>query len=198
MKKPRNQKKLILKLAGVAIGVAVLLSGGLWVAATTMSYKEIADKASVNNYRDLLLKDGPQDAPIDAKTGNVYLREAGLYLPAPDPSIQLVYSYLPEAGVGDVFSVTNRHVLNRAEKGFYNARTIDELFQYVPKWQACMQGITLSYQKQDIGDDSYLDGNSTVQSTIRLSNGKDLYVYLDKACPDLQSTVTALQKLQVY
>ena len=188
-----NGKNLIV----LALAI-VVLSGALYYGyvKTIKRYNEAADYTYASSTRELIFKaiDNLEvDAPIQATTGDVYFPPAKLYLPYADSFQKLAYMYNANDKGDHFLSITDYKVIGRVEAQMSNAMKIDEIFDKVPKLQACSRGVTVSFKpltKNDIDAD--------LRKTVHINNGKTLYLYLEKACPELEETLQNLTKLRAY
>jgi hypothetical protein len=128
------------------------------------------------------------DAPIDPKTGDAYFPPTKLYLPgAAAETAGLTYRYEKDLGL----SVSSKQTIGRATYSLYNAQSADALFQAVPHAQSCQRGLTVSYEPLN-------DTSVELQQTIRLNDGKALYLYAEKACPEISDLVALLKGFRTY
>ena len=188
-------KKLALWIAVAVLAILVVAGVALGVRKITY-YNQAANQAGLVEIRELILlavRGLKKDAPVDPRTGDIYFPESKLYLP--NPGIPLPITYLYDKG--DVtnsqseLSVSTYPV--RGTEKLYTATNQYELFAAVPKLQACSRGIKLVYQKFPSSDTQ-----NELKSTVRLSNGKDLYVYVEKDCPDLNETANLFKNIRAY
>lgn len=177
--------------------VIVLLGAGTAVVIQKFSnYNAAADQANIVEIRELILlavRGVKKDAPVDPKTGDVYFPEAKLYLPNPHTALSL--TYLEDTGnIADSQSsltVSTYPVLGTTS--LYTAQNTKQLFAAVPKLQACTRGVKLVYQKFPANDNQ-----NVLKHTVQLNNGKTLYVYVEKDCPDLDSTADLFTNVRAY
>lgn len=131
-------------------------------------------------------------APLDAQTGNIYFPQARLFVPMQDSYIQLTYAYSP-GGVGGIpqLDVSSKSIFNASAAKLYTALANgDDIFTYVPKMQACQRGVHIVYNPlAEAGQPAY---------TTQLNNGKTAYMYIEKACPELNDVVHILKDIQAY
>lgn len=134
-----------------------------------------------NAYTAQLLIDAAEginsDLPIEAKTGTVFINNAGLTLPAvPSDLGKVTYSYL--AGGEDfepILRLARKDDINNAKSSLHNAAAArDDFFDKVPRLQACVRGVSIAYDKNDV----QLAAGSKV-----LSNGKTIYFSTEPLCP---------------
>lgn len=195
-KAPGGSKKKLVTLALVVVLAVFIIVGAVFGIRKINYYNQAADQASIVQVRELILlsiRAIKKDAPIDHRTGDVYFPGSKLYLP--NPGIPQPITYTQDKGDGVNFpselSVSTYPV--RGTEKLYSARNIDELFAAVPKLQSCARGIKLVYQK--IPHD---DTQNELKYTVSLTNGKDLYVYLEKECPELNETAELFKNARAY
>ncbi|HSW79284.1 MAG TPA: hypothetical protein VLG47_00735 [Candidatus Saccharimonadales bacterium] len=191
-KTPYTSKKSVLLI----IAVLIVLVGGYFAVGWVQAYNSAADQANIVSIRELIInavRGLKKDAPIDPKTGDVYFPEARLYLPNPDTPQTL--TYLNDAGDGSdsksEISVSTYPVFGTAN--LYEARNIKQLFDAVPKFQACARGVKLVYKQFPSSDTT-----NVLQRTVHLNNGKTLYVYQEKNCPELGNLSIMMKNLKSY
>lgn len=178
----------------VAIIFATYIAYGyIWTAS--YAYRATTDHASADSIRTLILqaaKNVVKDAPVEAKTGDVYFPEAKLYLPQPTDYVNLGYSIPTDDRTS--LHVADRLVLSNRESHILAAQNVDEVFERIPKFQACSRGVFLTYGQQK-PDDIF---EPELKQTIQLSNGKTLYAYIEKACQENSGTALLLKQLRPY
>lgn len=192
-----HKKKSVVLAVIVALVMFVLIGGLLLFSVLKVRYyNEAANQAGLVQVRELILlavRGVKKDAPVDARTGDVYFPESKLYLPNPGMTLPLTYLY----DKGDVanfqveLSVSTYPV--RGTEALYIARNQENLFAAVPKLQSCSRGIKLVYQRF-----SNNDIENELRHTVLLNNGKELYVYLEKDCPELKETADLFKNISAY
>ena len=192
-----HKKKTIVLTVIVALVVFTLIGAALlFSVAKVRYYNEAANQSGLVQVRELILlavRGLKKDAPIDARTGDVYFPESKLYLPNPGTALPLTYLY----DTGDVTNSQGELSIStypvRGTEALYIARTQENLFAAIPKLQSCSRGIKLVYQK--FADN---DMENELRHTILLNNGKELHIYLEKGCPELTETADLFKNLRVY
>lgn len=180
-----------------AIVLVILVLATLFYGFLKISYyNKVVDQANIVSIRELILlavRGVKKDAPVEARSGDIYFPESRLYLPNPGLPLSLTYLY----DSGDItdsqaeLSVSTYPV--RGTEKLYSSQNMEELFAAVPKLQACSRGIKLVSQKfpQD-------DANNQLVQTVNLSTGKDLFVYIEKDCPELYETAQLFKNIKAY
>lgn len=156
-------------------------------------YEEASEITSTMSIRELVLtaaKGTKTPAPVDHQTGDVYFPQAKLYLPAPSTPIEFTYMYIPE---NKELSVSATSILNQASVPLYTARDVHQVFAAVPKLQACQRGVRVVFDKVTNQDEPI-----ELKHTAKLKNGKSVFIYMEKSCPELEETAGLLAKLQSY
>jgi len=195
-KVPKNQKFKLTKARFIIICCIVLLAALMLLIKVTFwqHYRMVEQAADAVQIRELIIRaaDGLKaNAPVEAKTGDIYFPQARLYVPAPDHPVQLTYAYdasTPEA----VLSVSDRAVFNAMTAQLYGAPNVTAVFDKVPELQACQRGIDVSYKNTPS------EKSKVLKATVPLANGKTVYLFAEDACPQLATTVTLLKGLQAY
>lgn len=198
-KKPTDKKNLkkIITVISILIVVAILLVGVIMGINKARYYNDAAKQVGLAQIRELILlavQETKKDAPVEPRTGDVYFPESRLYLPNPGLAVHLTYLY----DKGDVsnlqaeLSVSTYPVRGTVE--LYNATTHDSLFAVaVPKLQACSRGIKLVYQPLSVSD-----VDNELRQQVQLNSGQTLYIYLEKACPELTEIADLFKNVQSY
>ena len=187
------------KLVGLGVLLVVLIAlatGACLVTQKVRYYNAAANQANMVGIRELVLlavRGLKKDAPVDARTGDVYFPESHLFLPNPKMALPLTYMF----DTGDItdsqgeLSISTYPVFGTTE--LYSAKDAKDMFAAVPKLQACSRGIKLVYKQYPAND-----SHNLLKHTVLLSNGKTLYIYVEKDCPNLNLTADLLQRIQSY
>jgi hypothetical protein len=187
----KNKKPLPLVLLFVPILLVIIFVSVIG----SRTVKDAYNQAGMVQMRELLLLAVSQlnkIAPVDNTNGDIYFPEAKLYLPNPKLSFQLTYRYEDAIdGVSPELIVSTTPVVNTYK--LYKANNTYELFEAVPKVQSCARGIKMVYEKLP-SNETY----ATLQHAVRLQNGKDVYVYLEKDCPELQDVANLFKDIKSY
>jgi hypothetical protein len=198
MKKQTHKNKFWFKrnILFITLGMIVIFAGAFLATERIHYYNTAADQANIVEIRSLILlatNNIKKSAPVDPKTGDIYFPEAKLYLPNPRSARTLTYQYDAGNGIGShaALSISTSPVLGT--QFLYTAKNTSTMFKSVPHLQACSRGIQLVYNKL-----SSNDTQNIFKNTIRLNNNRDLYIYVDKDCPELNDTVTLLGSIQPY
>lgn len=190
-KKQTFNKKAFLKITIPAVVMLLVIVS----AAGYALYRPIVDNPT--NIREALVRasrDSHINAPIDAKTGDVYFPEMKLYVPRGEGQIaSLTYRYdASYDGWPESVSVTSRDVTNQSESDLYNAIDSRKVFDKVPYMQACRRGLTLTTQPLP-----NLDGEKLHHQQV-LQDGRTLYVYTDTGCHALSEVVDQIKTIGSY
>lgn len=191
-----SAKKKSLILAITIALVALIGLGTVFGVAKMRYYKDTVDQASTVSMRELVLlavKGLKKDAPVDARTGDIYFPESKLYLP--NPKLPLTVTYLFDTG--DITNSQSELSVStyplRGTEALYSARNDKELFVAIPKLQACSRGIKIVHQKFPASDTQNI-----LKQTVHLNNGQDIYVYLENDCPELGATADLFANIKAY
>ncbi len=130
--------------------------------------------------------DGLTDEPnIDPQTGNIYIHEAQLMLPVQnDPGPKLLYRYTPadESGQGEEVRLIDKSYFNQAKVPMVNSQSIEQLFDALPKLQACNRGYQIQFVKRTETDIPLIFEK-------QLKDGRTIYVYLEDLCSQTKDTM---------
>jgi hypothetical protein len=117
-------------------------------------------------------------APVDPQTGNVYIPQARLKLPANQDTIgaEVEYSYTPpQDDIPEELRIVNTYGFWSARSAMLGAQTVEGTFEQVPKLQACSRGYLISFNPLKNSADP-------LKFTKQLTDGRTLSVYLDAGC----------------
>ena len=132
-----------------------------------------------------------KDVPADPETGDLYFPEAKLYLPNPRENTSYTYAVNSEDEPEGV-SVSWKNL--PTIKGFYNTPDTEQMFEAVPKLQSCSRGVYLAYEQFAASEDRQL----SLKQTVVLENGRELYIYTEALCPELNETADMLKNVRSY
>jgi hypothetical protein len=190
-----SKKKIVIAFALLLVAVAIFF-GGCFAHAKLTFYNATADQASIVSIRELILlavRGVKKEAPVEPRTGDIYFPESRLYLPYPGTALPITYLF----DTGDIsnsqseLSVSTYPV--RGTETLYSAQNMNQLFDAVPKLQACSRGIKLVYDKFPQSDTQ-----NELKHAIKLNNGRNLYIYLEKDCPELRETADLFTNIRAY
>lgn len=199
MKRKQKRKWLSAHKKIVALGISISGILLVWLIYDVTSL--LIQNYTANQNSTLLMKDTlvraaenlKKDVPVDPKTGDLYFPESRLYLPNPKSNLKFIYEWHPaERGSQEELSISILPIPGTSS--LYAAIGFDGVVAASPKLQACGRGITLSYSKSTGG---YADLGQ-LKKMINLQNGKELYLFQEKACPDLDEVVDILSKVTPY
>lgn len=140
-------------------------------------------------------------APVDAKTGKIYIPQAHLVLPPYTGFSQVEYMYVAGQHTSNnatVINLTSSSIINSAISKLWidiaKANNLTALqshnppsfFTSAPSLIACTRGVQIFYSKQN------LSGNYVLQNSHKLSDGRTLYIYSDNRCKQNQSAIITL------
>ncbi|MEI6481386.1 MAG: hypothetical protein WCO19_03725 [Candidatus Saccharibacteria bacterium] len=190
MAKPKQKNNTLIKYLAIFTLVVVT---GYAVVYKTIIYNNAANLANVTQTRELitLASDGRnKKAPVDAPSGNVYFPQSRLFVTRPDILFELTYYYQPAMdGNKEELSVSVEPTYGSSP--IYSAKNMLELYSAVPKYQACNRGVRVVYDK-------ITDQKFTLNHTVDLNNGKKVYLYSEKSCPELSTLADVLTNLKSY
>ncbi|MBI1857060.1 hypothetical protein HY003_01435 [Candidatus Saccharibacteria bacterium] len=191
----KTEKKLITTAVLIVIAVLVVIGTVLGIYKVRY-YNDAASQAGLVQIRELILlavRGLKKDAPVEPRTGDIYFPESKLYLPNPGVALPLTYLY----DKGDITNSQGELSIStypvRGTEALYTARTQASLFATVPKLQACSRGIKLVHNQFPASD-----VDNELKHKVQLNNGQTLYLYLEKACPELSETADLFKSIQSY
>lgn len=192
----RRSKKQIITISAITLIAVLVLIGTFLGIYKVRYYDDAANQAGLVQTRELIIlaiRGLKKDAPVEPRTGDIYFPESKLYLPNPGIALPLTYLY----DKGDVTSAQAELSIStypvRGTEALYIARSQESLFAAIPKLQACSRGIKLVHQEFPNSDT-----DNELMHKIQLNNGKTLYIYLEKACPELSETANSFKNIQSY
>lgn len=188
----KNKKLLAL---GVVLG-SILLMSGYFTAYKIQYYNYAANQAGLVQTRELILlamRGTKKDAPVEPQTGDIYFPESGLYLPNPNLPVTITYFFDKSHGLDSPYELSVSTYPVRSTHTLYTARNHEELFTAVPKLQACSRGVKIVQQKFPSDD-----AKNELQHTVTLADGRALFIYLEKDCPELNDLADTLKNIKAY
>lgn len=181
IKKYPKQKIAIIMLSIVSL----LLVLGLAVGAYFISYIWKVQKDESNSRISTLILqavDGlNRPVPIDAQTGKAFLPQVRLSLPISDNATvdELQYRYSPALnGNSEELSIVNSYGFIKARSSLISAQKSEETFNMANQLQACARGYQFLLNPNN-------ERQRTLRFTKKLNDGRELYVYLDNGCNDI-------------
>lgn len=181
---------------GVALGVAGLVF--VW-AAWLVPYHRAAKIAEMTPIRELIIgavEGLYKDVAIDPKTGDSYIPEAGLYVPATNDGLRITYGYVPAVdNFREQINISSTGAIGQKIAMLHAASNVEQMFNAAPALQKCARGFTLVYDP--ITDQPEL----TLFHSKQLSNGKTLYIYSEQTgvdCQGFEQIGEALKTIQSF
>ena len=189
--KTQNKNKIIGFLA-----VLIIIPGLFYGYKIFKQYRDAANQAIVVQPRKLVLsaiRGLSMNAPVEPRTGDVYFPESRVYLPNPKNNTTFIYNVNVNDNDNPQEELNISTYPVRGTVALYTATNIDKMFNAVPKVMACSRGIRLVYKK-------YPDTNAEYQlkNTLRLENGRELYIYLNKDCLELSDVAEMFNNIKSY
>lgn len=185
-----NYKKLA---ALVASAAAVSVLGFFVYMRFIIPYEQAVKVTQTVAIKELIISavEGlSKDTPLDYKTGDVYFPEAKLYLPASNVTFPLLYQFSPAIdGLPQELRITSKYLVNAKTSALHSANDMDELFRAVPIMQSCSRGVLVQ-------DKPFED--SQPSETVKLADGRTLYLQHETKCPELSETMLVLKNLKSY
>jgi len=130
----------------------------------------------------------------DVQTGRAYIYEQRLSFPAINDTYQrLSYAYSPSSeDSGMLLRIVDETVVGPERAKLISAVSNDELFAAVPKFQACIRGYELAFERPQ-----YPPGQEILVKM--LSDGRTLHVYHEELCSDgREKMIGYLQQIDSY
>ena len=207
MIKPKIKTPILRKLLIITSIVVVALAVLGQVVLDAYMYRNIVYPGGQNSMINFVINSIDNlrvPAPIDPKTGDVYLPEAHLVLPPrPDSTMQLLYNDNSSAEDGTNTEVTTRTILSRAESRLWSAQAEGTapgwhhdpmaMFNQVPNLQACARGVQI-FSKPQTQNRTF-----RLKETKQVADGRTLYMYTESTCQfDLTALTNYINQVQSY
>lgn len=177
----------------VALGFLVSHLSVLWT-----QYRQVSEQSTMAPIRSMILS-GIDNigvaAPIEPKTGDIYLPPIELRLPANYDSndTRSTYKYSWDASSKHL-TVIDQGVVAAASNKLYNAQDLNDMFSRVPEVQACSRGVVFLPAGEEFDQDWKLQGS--IQPAGEETARWDLYI--DKACPQNAIPASVMLGLKPY
>jgi len=202
MKKPTITKQMLRRAILPAIIIAqfiilIILAGYLYTMQ--WQFREWStDK--IANQIVLAVDNLVKDTNIDAQTGRVYVYESKITLPpAPNRTYDLKYYYLPaiqnnsQEAKAELNLIDNQSYM-MAKSKIYNALDVNQVFQAVPKLQACARGYLVVFEIIQ-----QYQTEKTLVFSKKLKDGRTAFVYVDNNCAESKNRMTSyLKQIESY
>lgn len=175
---------------------SILLLGGYFAVYKIQYYNDAANQAGLVQVRELILlamRGTKKDAPVDPQTGDIYFPESGLYLPNPGLPMTITYYFDKGNGTDSPYELSVSTYPVKGTHTLYTVTNHEEMFAAVPKLQACSRGVKIVQQKFP-GDDS----QNELKHTVNLVDGRVLFIFLEKDCPELDDLADTLKNIKSY
>ncbi len=180
-KRKYSKQNIVIIVLSVLVGMLVI---GMAIGGFFMSFIWQNQMSESNLKITTLILQAVDDLdipiPIDAQTGKAYIPQVRLVLPIKPSTIAPELEYRYSAAQGEFpeeLSIPHTHGIWRARSAMIGARTFDDIFNIVPKLQACSRGYKLSFSPKN-------DEQEKLIFTKKLADGRDLYVYLENVCDE--------------
>lgn len=190
-----NQRKVI-----AMILTAVILASIAYLGISQRFMQNQLDAYSAQRMSTLILQavdNLQQPLPRDAKTGEYYMPDVRMRLPATsESSKRLEYSYVPKTGdIDEELRVSSFSATLAPRTHVMNAQNMNALFDAVPKLQACTRGFKLTFGQ--------LDGKSQEGLVFvhekTLQDGRRLFIYAEADCnAEAGSALEYLKQIDSY
>lgn len=203
----KTQKKfdikrfLVIAVPALILGIAFLVY--FFYPLVAIPYKSVVDNPSTLRESIIAsIRELGRPAPVDARTGDVYFPEAGLYIPRGDTTLpEFSYSYDTYDVQGETHRdlvVTTSEAVEAGMINMYNAQNSDELFKAVPEAQSCARGVVVASAPL-VDDEGYVDtGAYKLHHQQLLNDGATRYIYAATGCEGVKDIVKVMEGLQVY
>lgn len=186
-------------IASVIVVAVCLACIGIVAMYHYRGYTQAAtDPQDVRNMLIHQIEGTIRPAPIEAKTGATYFPALRLYIhPADDGWSVNDFTYdvsrmdESDQGMDPVVAVTRKALVDSVVLGLYNVRP-EAVFDKLPHVQACARGVMLATRPLEEPEDR------TLYHIQALSDGRELHMYYEQACPELRDVADDLKAVQVY
>lgn len=194
----KNKQKLQRSkiLYGTIAVLFVLLIGFI---STTLYYAAHTAEDNPDQIRNMLVRgieDTYKPTPTDFRTSDSYIPEMKLYIPFNDKEVQ-EYNYSYHSEYKDeprTVTISSQQTMAQPLNDLYNAQDSRTVFDRLPKLQACSRAITLS--DQPLTDE--LRGDLKQVDTVKVSDGRTIYLYQEPLCSDVSELQNSLRSLRSY
>lgn len=204
MKKSKKQQlkyrfawKPTLKVTAVILGLLLLAAQLAYDKVLWRQDTHFADRELLGMISDSI-QSLSKEAVVDGPSRHVYIPEARLLLPPyPKDILDIRYGYSPaNEGVNDEeIRITTNAVLGTSLSAMRSGRNLQEIFDKVPKAQACSRQFMMTFK------DSYGNTGDSYDkvATQQLADGRTVYLYLDSGCKDQsEPLLNYLKQTQSY
>jgi hypothetical protein len=192
-KKPKAHKHS--KSLIVLVIVLSILTIGLFINTLITTYLFKKDRQQDNQRVANLILDAVENLSqplLKDPSGKQFIPEAKLALPATDPSVgEVAYNYSPASdGITERLNIASKRSINLAEIPLRNSGQdkIEDVFESVPKLQACARGVQVTFAAED---------GYEYQATKQLANGKTAYFFMEDGCKN-NELLAFVQRIDSY
>jgi hypothetical protein len=152
----------------------------------------VRDKTILSNLIIDSVENLNKPIPSDPKTGEVFLRNMKLQMPAPELALgPIVYRYEINEGsevIGRV-NIAAQQDINEAKSRLRAATDLKSSFNEVPRLQACAYGVLIAFTPTE--------GEYTLVQEKQLKNGKKAYIYTEEKCRN-NALIEYTKKIESY
>lgn len=191
------QRELAMSLLVLTLLFAAMMV--LTVIMLDRRYKEVSEHSGAIQIRTMVMQavhELKSDAPVDAKTGDIYFPEARLFIPRPHEVVNLRYNHSRDGTTNEGMATLSLSTESLGTNKLMSAKSVDELFAAVPGFQACQRGVTLSLEQLTTNQ-----LERELKNTIYMPSKKPLYIYVEPACSDhqgLDKIYTVINNIRQY
>lgn len=193
----RERRLLGISFLTIAL-IVVMWVVGSYVSVMWTQYNQVQQQSLMSPIRAMILggvESATVTAPVDPKTGDVYLPPIKLRIPANYESTDTRsdYKYSWDAS-SRWLTVVDVGVIKAASTKLYNAHDLDDMFGRVPAVQACSRGVVLIPAGQEFEEGWKLEGS--IQPGGDNTDRWDIYT--DVGCPENSTLASILLGLKTY
>jgi len=177
------------KIIKISIGVVIGLLLIAQISFDVFMFRTNGDDMLITSLIIRSVEDSHKPAVIEPITGDVYLTDAKLKLPASSDSLRsIVYRYDKGPDYqNEVISISDKQMLHALESKLlstsqspYGGHNVNKVFDQIPSLQACSRGVQIHYkQSDDLGSGYKLEFTKT------LNNDRKIYIYSEKQCDSI-------------
>lgn len=192
--KKRTKKLNTKNKVFVGVLILLILIGIVFSGLKVYHYVTTLNQSAIEPLRELILsaaRGSKKNAPVEAKTGDIYFPESRLFLPNPGIPVAITYAASIEDGTGFASGINVSTYPVWGSTQLYSANNSERLYEAMPKFQACLRGISVVYSP-------VADEQTELKQTVTLGNGRVAYVYQEKNCPELNDLADSFKNLQSY
>ena len=129
-----------------------------------------------------------RDLPLDPKTGDAYIYQAKLRIPASDETQNFAYSYIKgDQNYQQEITLAYKPFINQASYVLFQSEDVEGVLAETQKLQACSRGFKLYFVEMN-------DFNGTKLFEKTLTDGRIIHAYQEEKCSDNRDVLIEVLK----